>query len=106
MTSFILTPVEKGIMRCRHTAPLTPDDVKTMARFLSDYRGKLLDRLSHANVEECARHIKHLRPMMPTTAIFGAGLGADFLNLPESYYTHDVRCFAGEAEALAWLREQ
>jgi hypothetical protein len=106
MTSFILTPVERGIMRCRHTAPLTPADVTTMARFLSDYRGKLLIDLTGADVEECGRHIRHLRPMMPTTAIFGADLGADCLEVPESYYTHDVRCFPDEPSALAWLREQ
>jgi uncharacterized protein (DUF3820 family) len=106
MTSFVLTPVEKGVMRCRHTAPLTPDDVKTMARFLSDYRGRLLIDLTGADVAECARHITNLRPMMPTTAIFGADPGAICVDVPESYYTHDVRCFAGEDEALAWLREQ
>lgn len=106
MSSFVLTPVEKGIMRCRHTAALTPDDVKTMARFLSDYRGKLLIDLSDADVAECARHIRNLRPMMPSTAIFGADLGAECLEVPESYYTHEVRCFASEAEALEWLREQ
>jgi hypothetical protein len=33
MTSFTLTPVEKGILRCHHTGLLTPEDVHTLAAF-------------------------------------------------------------------------
>jgi hypothetical protein len=44
--------------------------------------------------------------MMPTTAIFGAKLPAGTLDVSASYYTHDVRYFQTEAEALTWLRNQ
>jgi hypothetical protein len=106
MASFTLTPVEKGIMRCRHTGPMSPEDVQTLAAFLYDYRGKLLVDLSETNAEECARHIKQFRPMMPTAAVFGAELDPQILEVPESYYTREVRYFETEAEALAWLRNQ
>ncbi len=42
MASFTITPVEKGIMRCRHTAAFTHDDIRALASFFDDYRGKLL----------------------------------------------------------------
>jgi hypothetical protein len=107
MTSaFTLTPVEKGIMRCRHTAPMTPSDVQSLASFLYDYGGKLLIDLSQADAEECAKHMVHFRPMMPTAAIFGADIDPAVLEIPDSYYVRDVRLFKTEAEALAWLREQ
>jgi hypothetical protein len=105
-TSFTITPVEKGIVRCRHTGPFSPQDIQSLARFLADYRGKLLIDLTGSTGEECARHIQNFRPMMPTAAIFGAPLAPGILEVPESYYTHDVRYFASEAEALAWLRNQ
>ncbi len=106
MPAFIVTPVEKGIMRCKHTDSLSPEDVRSLASFLSDYRGKLLVDLSEVQGAECSRHIKQFRPMMPTTAIFGAELDPALLDIPESYYTHEVRHFGNEAEALAWLRNQ
>lgn len=106
MASFTLTPVEKGIMRCRHTAPFTAEDTRTLARFFEDYRGKLLVDLSGTTGEECAQNLKRFRPMMPTAAIFGAELPAETLDITESYYTHPVQWFASEDEALAWLREQ
>ncbi len=106
MTTFVLTPVEKGIMRCRHTGPMSPEDVQMLAHFLHDYRGKLLVDLTDTTGEECRRHMAHFRPMMPTTAIFGADLEPDDLAMPESYYTHEVRYTKTEDEAMAWLREQ
>jgi hypothetical protein len=106
MSSFAVTPVEKGIMRCRHTGPFTHDEIRALAGFLSDYRGKLLIDLSGAAGEECARHIRNFRPMMPTAAIFGAEIDPAILDVPESYYLHDVRLFETEQEALAWLRNQ
>ncbi len=106
MASFTITPVEKGIMRCRHTGSFSPEDVKALASFLHDYRGKLLVDLTGISGEECARHMKQFRPMMPPTAIFGAELDPAILEIPESYYTHEVRYFETEAEALAWLRNQ
>lgn len=105
-TSFAITPVEKGIMRCKHTAAFSPEDVRTLAAFLSDYRGKLLVDLTATTAEECARHIQQFRPMMPTTAIFGADLDPKLLEISESYYTHDVRYFKDEEQALNWLRNQ
>jgi hypothetical protein len=104
--SFTITPVEKGILRCRHTGILTPEDVRTLAGFLHDYRGKLLVDLTGTTGEECARNIHQFRPMMPTTAIFGADIDPNILEVPESYYTHEVRYFKSEDEALAWLRNQ
>jgi len=106
MAAFTLTPVEKGIMRCRHTGELTHDEVQMLAAFLYDYRGKLLVDLTDTTGEECARNLHHFAPMMPTAAIFGAELDPDVLAFPESYYTHEIRQFPNEAEALAWLREQ
>jgi len=104
MASFNLTPVEKGIMRCRHTGAFTPEEVQTLAVFLRDYAGKLLIDLTGSAVEECSKHIKHLRPMMPVAAIFGAKLPPGTLDIDKSYYAHDVRSFATEEEALTWLR--
>jgi hypothetical protein len=106
MASFTLTPVEKGIMRCQHSGPFTPSDIQILATFLRDYRGKLLIDLRGADAVECARHIKHLRPMMPTAAIFGATLPAGTLDIDKSYYAHDVESFDHEDEALTWLRNQ
>ncbi len=106
MTAFTITPVEKGILRCRHTAALTAEDIRSLASFFHDYRGKLLVDLTGTTGEECARHIKNFRPMMPATAIFGAELDPGILEIPDSYYTREVRYFKSEAEALAWLREQ
>ncbi len=106
MASFTLTPVEKGIMRCRHTGEFTHDEIQTLANFFNDYHGKLLVELSQSSVEECKRHMANLRPMMPTSAIFGVEFSADVLDISESYYTHPVKWFLTEEEALVWLREQ
>jgi hypothetical protein len=105
-TSFTITPVEKGVMRCRHTAAFQPSDVQSLANFLNNYRGKLLVDLTGTTGEECARHLKQFRPMMPVTAIFGADIDPSILEIPESYYAHDVRYFKTEAEALNWLHNQ
>jgi hypothetical protein len=106
MASFTITPVEKGILRCRHTESFSPEDIQSLAGFLHDYRGKLLIDLTETTGEECARHIKQFRPMMPTAAIFGADLDPAILDIPESYYTSEVRWFETEAEALNWLRNK
>ena len=82
--SFTITPVEKNIMRCQHTAPFQPGDVQVLANFLNNYRGKLLIDLTGTTGEECSRHIKQFRPMMPTTAIFGAEIDPSILEIPES----------------------
>ena len=106
MASFTITPVEKGVMRCRHTGEFSHDDVRSLANFFHDYHGKLLVDLTGTTGEECAHHMKMFRPMMPTTAIFGADLDPASLEIPDSYYTNEVRHFQTEADALAWLREQ
>ncbi|NPV55430.1 MAG: hypothetical protein HPY76_01985 [Anaerolineae bacterium] len=106
MSAFTITPVEKGIMRCQHTAPMSHEDVRALAAFLHDYRGKLLVDLLGTTGEECMQNLKNFRPMMPTTAIFGVKIGATALDVPESYYTHEVRAFDTEEEALTWLRNQ
>ena len=106
MSSFTLTPVEKGIMRCQHTGAFTPEEVRTLANFLGDYRGKLLIDLRGSTGEECSQHIKGFRPLMPTAAIFGAKIDPRILDVSESYYIHDVRHFETEEEALNWLRNQ
>ena len=105
-TSFTITPVERGIVRCQHTGEFTPQQIQSLATFLLDYRGKLLIDLSGTTGEECSRHIKNFRPMMPTAAIFGAPIDPKILEVPDSYYTHDVRFFKTEDEALTWLRNQ
>ena len=105
-TSFTITPVEKGILRCRHTGEFTPVEIQSLATFILDYRGKLLIDLSGTSGKECSRHIENFRPMMPTAAIFGAPIDPRILEVPDSYYTHDVKCFATEEEALEWLRNQ
>jgi hypothetical protein len=106
MTSFHLTPVEKGIMRCKHTEEFSPEDIQALAAFFHDYHGKLLVDLTETKAEECARHIQQFRPMMPTAAIFGADVASELKKFPESYYTHNVQWFETEEEALTWLREQ
>ena len=106
MTSFVLTPVEKGILRCKHTGTFMPEDVRALAKFFEDYHGKLLVDLTGSTGEECAGNIKQFRPMMPVAAIFGTDLDPTILDVPDTYYTHPVRYFATEQEALAWLREQ
>jgi hypothetical protein len=106
MPSFTITPVEKGIMRCQHTGPYSHEDVRTLAGFFYDYRGKLLIDLRGSTGEECTRNIRNFRPMMPTAAIFGAEIDPSILNLPDSYYAREVRYFETEQEALIWLREQ
>jgi hypothetical protein len=105
-SSFTITPVEKGIMRCKHTGEFSPNDIQALTGFMLDYRGKLLIDLTGTTGEECAKHIKNLRPMMPITAIFGAPIDPKILQVPESYYTHEVRYFETEEEALKWLRNQ
>ncbi len=77
-------------MRCRHTGPLSHDEVQTLASFLYDYRGKLLIDLTGITGEECGRHIHQFAPMMPTAAIFGAELDPGRARFPASYYTHEV----------------
>jgi hypothetical protein len=106
MASFTLTPVEKGIMRCRHSGSFSHEDIRTLAAFFYDYRGKLLIDLEGSSGEDCTRNIRNFRPMMPVAAIFGVKIDPAILEIPESYYAKDVRWFATEAEALAWLREQ
>ena len=104
--SFTVTPMEKNIMRCRHTASFQPGDVQALANFLNNYRGKLLIDLTGTTGEECSRHIQQFRPMMPVSAIFGAEIDPSILEIPASYYAHDVRYFKTEDEALHWLRDQ
>jgi hypothetical protein len=106
MSSFTITPVEKGIFRCEHSAPLSHEDVRALASFLHDYRGKLLIDLSNVSGEECKEHIRHFRPMMPITAIFSADIKESDIEVPDSYYTQEVHCFNTEKEALTWLRNQ
>jgi hypothetical protein len=106
MTSFTITPVEKGILRCQHTGPMSHEDVRSLASFLHDYRGKLLIDLSGTSGEECARNLGQFRPLMPTAAIFGGDINPNILEIPESYYTHEVCYFNTEEEALNWLRNQ
>ena len=102
-SSFAITPVERGIVRCRHTGEFSPDDIQSLATFMLDYRGKLLIDLTGTTGEECSRHIKNFRPMMPTAAIFGAPIDPSILDVSDSYYTHDVQYFETEEEALQWL---
>ena len=104
--SFTLTPVEKNIMRCRHTSAFQPSDVQSLANFFNNYRGKLLIDLTETTDKECAHNIQQFRPMMPVTAIFGGNLDPSILVIPESYYAHEVRYFKTEAEALNWLHSQ
>ncbi len=106
MAAFMITPVEKGIMRCKHIAPFSPEDVQSLAKFLEDYRGKLLVDLTGTTAEECMNNIKNFRPMMPTSGVFGAPIGQEVLELSKSYYEKEVRFFETESEALGWLREQ
>jgi hypothetical protein len=106
MTAFTITPVTKGIMRCKHTGAFSPEDVQTLAKFLEDYKGKLLVDLTGTTAEECIRNIKNFRPMMPTSALFGAPIGQEILEISDSYYEKEVRYFETETEALAWLLEQ
>lgn len=105
-SSFNLTPVEKGILRCTHTGKFSHDEIQALATFFRDYHGKLLIDLTGSSGEECAIHIKNFRPIMPVTAIFGTKIDSSILELPESYflnYSHEVQWFETEEEALNWL---
>jgi len=104
--AFTITPVEKGILRCKHTSDFTSEDVRSLADFFHDYNGKLLVDLTSISGEECATYLKRFRPMMPTAAIFGTELDPTILEIPESYYANPVQYFRTEQEALTWLREQ
>ena len=106
MATFTIFPVEKDIMRCRHTATFSHEDVRSLADFLYNYHGKLLVDLTGTTGEECSRHLKEFRPMMPCAAIFGAEIDPGILDIVDSYYTKEVRYFTTEEEALEWLREQ
>ncbi|MCB9111700.1 MAG: hypothetical protein H6634_10675 [Anaerolineales bacterium] len=104
--SFTITPVEKNIMRCQHTAAFQPGDVQALANFLNNYRGKLLIDLTGTTGDECSQNIKMFRPMMPVSAIFGSEIDASILDIPGSYYAHPVKYFKTEEEALHWLHDQ
>jgi len=106
MASFTIYPVEKDIMRCRHTGTLSHEEARSLADFLYNYHGKLLVDLTGATGEECSRHLKEFRSMMPTAAVFGTEIDPHILDVQDSYYTKEVRYFETEEEALAWLREQ
>ncbi len=106
MNAFTITSVGKGIMRCKHTASFEPEDVQALAKFLEGYKGKLLIDLSGTTADECLRNIKNFRPMMPTSAVFGAPVGQQVLELSKSYYEKEVRYFENESEAIDWLRDQ
>jgi len=106
MSSFTLTPVERGIMRCKHTEKLKPEDVQALAKFFEDYNGKLLVDLTGADPAECTKNIKNFRPMMPLTAVFGADISTETVEIPDSYYEKEVKIFKTESEALDWLRNQ
>ena len=108
-SSFALTPVEKGILRCTHTGKFSHDEIQSLATFFRDYHGKLLIDLSGSTGEECAQNIKNFRPIMPTTAIFGAKFDPTILDLPESYFSHfahEVQWFETEEAAMKWLHNQ
>jgi len=106
MASFTLTPVEKGILRCTHTGPFQPGDIQSLALFLREYHGKLLIDLRGSDPQECSRHIRQFRPLMPVAAVFGAKIDPEILVIDKSYYANEVRFFASEDEALIWLRNQ
>ena len=106
MASFTIFPMEKDIMRCRHTGTFSPEDVQSLADFLYNYHGKLLVDLSGTTGKECSRHLQNFRPMMPTAAIFGTEIAPEILDVQDSYYTKEVRFFKTEDEAVSWLREQ
>jgi hypothetical protein len=52
MAAFTITPAGKGIMRCRHTGAFSPEDVQWLAKFLEDYKGKLLIDLTGTKAED------------------------------------------------------
>lgn len=108
-SSFSLSPVGKGILRCTHTGSFSHEDIQALATFFHDYHGKLLIDLTGSTGEECAIHIKNFRPIMPITAIFGSDLDLTTLELPESYFSyfaHEVKWFESEDEALKWLHNK
>ncbi len=106
MASFTLTPVEKGILRCSHTGSFRPEDVQSLVLFLREYHGKLLIDLRGADVQECSRHIRQFRPLMPVAAIIGAAIDPGILDIDMSYYANEAKTFETEEEALDWLRNQ
>ena len=57
-SSFSLSPVGKGILRCTHTGSFSHEDIQALATFFHDYHGKLLIDLTGSTGEECAIHIR------------------------------------------------
>ena len=106
MASFTLTPVEKGIMRCQHSNPFSHEDVRSLAAFLHDYRGKLLIDLNGNFCERMSGEFKAISSNDAHISDFWYKLDPKALEISESYYTHEVQYFATEAEALDWLRNQ
>jgi hypothetical protein len=81
--AFAITPVEKGVIRCKHTAAFEPGDTQSLASFMNNFRGRLLVDLTGATREEFSRHIQQFRPRMPVTAIFCADIDPSILVTPE-----------------------
>jgi hypothetical protein len=95
-----------GIVRFKHTNDFSPECVRRFSKFLTDHQNaRLLLDLSEAH-DDCVKHIKQLRPMMPTTAIIGRKFDEELFKVPDSYYIHPVEFFDDEAEAIAWLHGQ
>jgi hypothetical protein len=109
--SFVTTPVDAHIVRCKHTGPFECEDTRKLVKFLNGLgRKKLLIDLTEATatITDCVRELQQLRPLMPKAAVFGAEIPADAFKLPKgaTYYANEVRWFPTEREALAWLREE
>ena len=107
--SFVTTPIDANIVRCKHVGPFECEDTRKLVKFLNSLGSKkLLVDLTQATTEDCIRELKQLRPLMPKAAIFGAKVPPDALVLPDgaAYYTNEVQWFETEKEALAWLREE
>ena len=107
--SFVTTPVDANIVRCKHAGPFECEDTRKLVKFLNSLRSKkLLVDLTDATSTDCIRELQQLRPLMPKAAVFGAEIPADAFELPQgaSYYANEVRWFPTERQALAWLREE
>jgi len=107
--SFVTTPVDATIVRCKHTGPFECEDTRKLVTFLNSLGSKkLLVDLTAATTADCIRELQQLRPLMPKAAVFGAEIPADAFELPQgaTYYANEVRWFPTEREALAWLREE
>jgi hypothetical protein len=96
-----------SIVRCTHEGPITSEDRRQFQAFLTTVDAKLLIDLSETSPFEMMQLLCSVQAMLPCTALFGPPPPRLMLEgLPgKDHCRNELRHFATEQEALAWLRE-